>query len=41
MNTIFVAQIDEPEFRDLAPTVTALADHESFPAHANAIRIRL
>ena len=27
--------------RRMAPSVIALADHEGFPAHANAVRIRL
>jgi histidinol dehydrogenase len=27
--------------RAMAPAVTALADHEGFPAHANAQRIRV
>ncbi len=36
-----VAYADESAMRRMAPTVIALADHEGFPAHANAQRIRL
>ena len=36
-----VAQADERAMRRMAPSVIALADHEGFPAHANAVRIRL
>lgn len=36
-----VAQADERALRRMAPTVLALADHEGFPAHANAVRLRL
>ncbi len=35
-----VAKCDDAALRRVAPTITALADHEGFPAHANAIRIR-
>ena len=36
-----IARADEAAMRRMAPNVIALADHEGFPAHANAIRIRL
>ena len=36
-----VAQADERAMRRMGPNVIALADHEGFPAHANAVRIRL
>ena len=36
-----VAHADERAMRRMAPSVIALADHEGFPAHANAVRIRL
>ena len=36
-----VAQADERAMRRMGPSVIALADHEGFPAHANAVRIRL
>lgn len=36
-----VARADEAAMRAMAPAVTALADHEGFPAHANAQRIRV
>ena len=36
-----VAHADAVAMRRMAPSVIALADHEGFPAHANAIRIRL
>lgn len=35
-----VARLDETEFRRLAPTVTALADHEGFPAHTATVTVR-
>ena len=35
-----VAMCDEAALRRVGPTITALADHEGFPAHANAIRLR-
>ncbi|HVX44858.1 MAG TPA: histidinol dehydrogenase [Mycobacteriales bacterium] len=35
-----VAALDEPEFRRLAPTVTALAEHEGFPAHTATVTVR-
>lgn len=35
-----VASCDEAALRRVGPTIIALADHEGFPAHANAIRIR-
>jgi len=35
-----VATADEVAMRRMGPSVLALADHEGFPAHANAIRIR-
>jgi histidinol dehydrogenase len=36
-----VAQADERALRRMAPSVLALADHEGFPAHANAVRLRV
>jgi histidinol dehydrogenase len=36
-----VARADEAAMRRMAPSVIALADHEGFPAHANAERIRI
>lgn len=36
-----LAHADEVAMRRMAPSVIALADHEGFPAHANAQRIRL
>ncbi len=35
-----IATADEVAMRRMGPSVLALADHEGFPAHANAIRIR-
>jgi histidinol dehydrogenase len=35
-----VARADEQALADMAPAITALADHEGFPAHAAAIRCR-
>lgn len=35
-----VARADERALRRMGPSVLALADHEGFPAHANAIRRR-
>ena len=35
-----VARADEQALADMAPAITALADHEGFPAHATAIRRR-
>ena len=35
-----VARADETALRRMAPSIVALADHEGFPAHANAIRNR-
>lgn len=35
-----VAALDERGLRSLAPTVTALAHHEDFPAHARSIELR-
>jgi histidinol dehydrogenase len=36
-----VARADERALTRMAPSILALADHEGFPAHANAIRERL
>jgi histidinol dehydrogenase len=36
-----IARANEEALRRLAPTILALADHEGFPAHANAVRARL
>ncbi len=35
-----IARADEGALRRMSPSVTALADHEGFPAHGNAIRRR-
>ncbi len=35
-----IGQANDAALRKLGPTITALADHEGFPAHANAIRLR-
>jgi histidinol dehydrogenase len=35
-----VARADERALRRMAPSIVALADHEGFPAHGNAIRRR-
>lgn len=35
-----VAQLDESEFRRLAPVVTELAGHEGFPAHTATVTVR-
>lgn len=40
MTTASVATLTEDGLRSLAPATLALADHEGFPAHANALRIR-
>ena len=36
-----VARADETAMHRMAPSVMALADHEGFPAHANAVRVRV
>ncbi len=35
-----IAQANDAALRHVGPTILALADHEGFPAHANAIRLR-
>ena len=40
MTTASIARLTEDGLRSLAPATLALADHEGFPAHANALRIR-
>ncbi len=40
MTTASVARLTEDGLRSLAAPTLALADHEGFPAHANALRIR-
>ncbi len=40
MTTASTAKLTEDGLRSLAPATLALADHEGFPAHANALRIR-
>jgi histidinol dehydrogenase len=40
MTTASVASLTEDGLRSLATATLALADHEGFPAHANALRIR-
>ncbi len=41
MKNISIAQADAQAMADLGPATVALADHEDFPAHAAAIRMRL
>jgi len=40
LTTASIAKLTEDGLRSLAPATLALADHEGFPAHANALRIR-
>lgn len=40
LTRIPVAQLDKDAFWRLAPTITALAEHEGFPAHAATVTIR-
>jgi histidinol dehydrogenase len=40
MTTASIGELTEDGLRSLAPATLALADHEGFPAHANALRIR-
>ncbi len=40
LKRIAVARAGEEAMRRMSPSVLALADHEGFPAHANAMRIR-
>ena len=35
-----IARADATALRRMSPSVVALADHEGFPAHANALRLR-
>ena len=35
-----IARADEAALHRMSPSVVALADHEGFPAHANALRLR-
>ncbi len=37
---IAISKLDESALRRLAPPTLRLADHEGFPAHANALRLR-
>ncbi len=37
---IAISKLDEAALRELAPATLRLADHEGFPAHANALRLR-
>lgn len=41
MKRTAVARSNESALRALAPAITALSDHEGFPAHGNAVRRRL
>jgi len=41
MKSVSLARADKQALADLGPSVVALADHEDFPAHAEAIRMRL
>jgi len=40
LTTMSVARLTQPGLASIATSITALADHEGFPAHANAVRIR-
>lgn len=40
LKTTAIAAASEAALRQMAPTITALADHEGFPAHGNALRRR-
>ncbi len=40
LTTMSVARLSEAGLASIATSITALADHEGFPAHANAVRIR-
>ena len=40
MTTMSIGKLTEAGLRSLAPATLALADHEGFPAHAQALRIR-
>lgn len=40
LNRVAVARLNEASFRRLAPTITALAEHEGFPAHAATVTVR-
>ena len=40
LTTMSVARLTEAGLASIATSITALADHEGFPAHANAVRIR-
>jgi histidinol dehydrogenase len=40
LKTTAVARADEAALRRLGPAITAIADHEGFPAHADAVRAR-
>jgi len=41
MKNVSIAKADKQALTELGPSVIALADHEDFPAHAAAIRLRL
>jgi histidinol dehydrogenase len=41
MKNVSIARASEQALTELGPSVIALADHEDFPAHAAAIRLRL
>jgi histidinol dehydrogenase len=40
LTTMSVARLTHDGLASIASSITALADHEGFPAHANAVRIR-
>jgi len=40
LKTIAIATASEASLRRMRPTIEALADHEGFPAHGNAVRRR-
>ncbi|MFM7307307.1 MAG: histidinol dehydrogenase, partial [Actinomycetota bacterium] len=40
LKTTAIASTNESALRRMAPTIEALADHEGFPAHGNALRHR-
>ncbi|MDX6570018.1 MAG: Histidinol dehydrogenase, partial [Gaiellales bacterium] len=41
VKTASIARASEAAFRDVSESVLALAEHEGFPAHAAAVRVRL
>ena len=41
VKTASIARASESAFANVAESVLALAEHEGFPAHAAAVRVRL